>query len=49
MLSANFGLYVEANILSTDSIVLMSLVVIATFGVASIPSLGAYKKARTIA
>ena len=49
MLSANFGLYVEANILSTDSIVLMSLVVIATFGVASIPSLGAYKKARAIA
>ena len=49
ILSANFGLYVEANILSTDSIVLMSLVVIATFGVASIPSLGAYKKARSLA
>ena len=48
MLSANFGLYVEANIFSINSVLLLSLVVIATFAVASIPSLGAYKQARSV-
>ena len=48
MLSANFGLYVEANIFSINSVLLLSLVVIATFAVASIPSLGAYKQARSL-
>ena len=47
-LSANFGLYVEANIFSTNSVLLLSLVVIATVAVASIPSLGAYKQARSV-
>ena len=48
MLSSNFGLYVEANIFSTNSVLLLSLVVIATVAVASIPSLGAYRQARSV-
>ncbi len=45
-LASNFGLYIQANILSKSSVVIVLLVTSATLVAAAIPSLTAYKSAR---
>lgn len=44
-LSEHYGLFLSANIVNVESLRLLLIVIIATFVVANIPALGAYRKA----
>ena len=44
-LSEHYGLFIETNIFNSDSLIISGIVLAATFFVATIPAIGAYRRA----